>query len=613
MLRYQQDCSQSLIFQNSFKTNIMKRLLIVLNLLFILVSCFSQSDNIIYLWPGDIPNDTNEKQDAVEKIDTVNNIIDVRLTEVTNPLLEVFEPKRSEKNGAGIIVCPGGGYNRLAITKEGYEIAAWLNNLGYTAFVLQYRVPDKYEVAINDIQRAIRVVRNRAKEWNLNPEKIGAIGFSAGASLSARASTQFKTETYAKIDDADNNSSKPDFALLIYPGGLDQGENRTLTPELTVQPETPPMFIFATADDKHGNSALVMAGAMRDAGIPAELHLLPFGGHGYGLRKGNVAAETWPVLAEGWLQKTVLQEDVVYDVKEVIPTDAPEKLVKLMNNLAAKETNPLLKRHFESMALFATDTTHGFQVTEENMKDASQVLRFFENEGSKWETYVNEPRPLIMSFKSPTDGKYSFYKLFLPKDFRTNKADYPFYIELHGYSGGRNDNPRRQVFMSLKPEILGVTSQGYRKEGLFVQPWGRGDKWYRGIAETDIYEVLDNFDKTFKTDPTRQYLYGFSMGGGGSFKIAQKTMNRWAAVGLYSGAIFNYNAEEAAKFKDTPVWMVWGEEEERIKTANVELKNLFLDAGVELKWKEIPQVGHKYLGEYQDDLMDWFRTKTKED
>jgi len=283
-----------------------------------------------------------------------------------------------------------------------------------------------------------------------------------------------------------------------------------------------------------------------------------------------------------------------------------------MNELAAKEKNPFLKRHFESIALFTVDTTHGFQVTEDDMKEASNVLQFFHSEGSRWETYTNGPRPLIMSFKSPTDDKHSYYKLFLPKNFDREKTDYPFYMELHGSGGGKNDNPRRLLFMSLQPEIQGVTSQGYRKEGLFIYPWGRGDKRYRGIAEADILQVLADFDGMFQTDPKRQYLYGFSMGGGGSFKFAQKTLDRWTAVGIYSGAIFNPTIEEAEKFKYIPVWMAWGELEERLGKGNRELKDLFLQSDVELKWVEVKDVKHSYLGEYQEDLMDWFKTKVKE-
>ena len=135
---------------------------------------------------------------------------------------------------------------------------------------------------------------------------MGVMGFSAGGSLSARAATMASNKTYQPIDKTDSLSCRPDFALLIYPAYLDLGNNRSLTPELIVnQQTTPPMFIFATADDTYGNSALVMTTALRDSKIPVELHFMPKGGHGYGLRPGNIAAETWPELAEKWLKRMI--------------------------------------------------------------------------------------------------------------------------------------------------------------------------------------------------------------------------------------------------------------------------------------------------------------------
>ena len=270
------------------------------------VMTYAQTLDTVYLWPDTVPGETEVKHAPVQMPNTSGNVI--RLTDVTNPAFIVFEPKASDNNGAGIIVCPGGGYGILAIDKEGYEIAQWLNQLGFTAFVLQYRVPKKQKEALCDIQRAIKVIRSRAFEWSLNTQKLGLIGFSAGASLSARASTRFNIETYAKNDSIDALSCRPDFALLIYPAYLDKGENRSLTPELLVGADTPPMFIFGTTDDKYGNSSLVMATALRDNKIPVELHLLSKGGHGYGLRPGNSAAETWPSLAETWLKTEVLND-----------------------------------------------------------------------------------------------------------------------------------------------------------------------------------------------------------------------------------------------------------------------------------------------------------------
>jgi len=263
----------------------------------------AQQKDIIYLWPGKVPGEMNEKKEAVYAAPENDNIL--RVAEVTNPLVEVWLPHPALSNGSAVIVCPGGGYGILAYNLEGTEITEWLNKLGYTAFLLQYRVPAKRDGALQDAQRALRIIRHNAANWKINPDQIGIMGFSAGGSLSARASTLFNKRTYLPVDEADSISCRPSFAMLIYPAYLDLGPGRTLTPELEISRDTPPIFLFQTADDQYGNSSLVMAGALRDAKIPVELHLLPSGGHGYGLREGKISGKTWPLLAEKWLQNTI--------------------------------------------------------------------------------------------------------------------------------------------------------------------------------------------------------------------------------------------------------------------------------------------------------------------
>jgi len=276
----------------------MKQLITLFFLLFS-VSTFSQKKDIIYLWPGKVPGELKEKQEPV--LDPARKANEVRFAEVTNPIIEAYLADPAKNNKSAVIICPGGAYRILSYDKEGTEIAEWLNKLGYSAFILQYRIPDKKEGALQDAQRALRIVRKNAARWNIDPEKIGIMGFSAGGSLSARASTLFNKKTYSPVDEADSLTCRPAFAMLIYPAYLDQGPNKTLTPELELTKETPPVFIFQTADDQYGNSALVMAGALRDAKLPVELHILPTGGHGYGLRPGKPAPDTWPGLAEKWL------------------------------------------------------------------------------------------------------------------------------------------------------------------------------------------------------------------------------------------------------------------------------------------------------------------------
>jgi acetyl esterase/lipase len=276
----------------------MKTLLTLMLMATSIVS-FSQKKETIYLWPGKVPGEAKEKNQPSVAASKNDNIL--RLSEITNPSIEIWLPDKARQNGSSVIICPGGGYSILAWDLEGTEIAAWLNNLGYTAFVLQYRVPDKKEGALMDVQRAVRVVRSRVTEWELDPRNIGLIGFSAGGSLTARACTMFNTRSYPPVDNADSLSCRPDFGMLIYPAYLDQGPDHSLTSELQLTGNVPPLFFFQTADDPYANSSLVMASAMRNAKLPVEMHLLSSGGHGYGLRPGNKAAITWPDLAQTWL------------------------------------------------------------------------------------------------------------------------------------------------------------------------------------------------------------------------------------------------------------------------------------------------------------------------
>jgi len=269
----------------------------------IVMSVYAQSPGTVKVWPGKVPGETEAKQPPEISPNHDRNV--TRIAKVTDPAFVVYKPSIPSSSGAGVVVCPGGGYHILAVDLEGYEVAQWLNSLGITAFVLQYRVPQKQEGALQDAQRTLRIIRSRANEWGINPDKLGIMGFSAGGSLSARASTRFTETTYEPVDAADTLSPRPDFSLLIYPAYLDQGENRALTPELTVDENTPPMFVFGTADDKYGNSALVMATALRDQKVPVDLHFMAEGGHGYGLRPGNIAADTWPALAAAWLKRVI--------------------------------------------------------------------------------------------------------------------------------------------------------------------------------------------------------------------------------------------------------------------------------------------------------------------
>jgi acetyl esterase/lipase len=272
--------------------------------LFSLFTLSMSAQNKIYLWPGAVPGETEPKHESVLADNQSGNVM--RVTNVNNPLFLVYEPKKSANNGAAVIICPGGAYVTLAMNKEGSEVAEWFNKMGFTAFVLQYRVPEKRYGALQDIQRAMRIIRNDAAKWKINPDKLGVIGFSAGADLCAKLSTEYDLKTYPEVDALDKISCRPAFAMIIYPGYLDMGPGKSLTPELSkMDDKTPVTFVFQAADDNSGKSSLIYADALRGAKVPVELHLVTKGGHGYGMRPGNPAAEAWPKYAELWLKENV--------------------------------------------------------------------------------------------------------------------------------------------------------------------------------------------------------------------------------------------------------------------------------------------------------------------
>ena len=249
----------------------------------------------IALWPalaGEAPYERMPDQG--------DNVI--RITDVANPTLSLYPAAATAEPAPAVLVCPGGGYSKLAYNKEGTEIAAWLNSLGITAAVLKYRVPDNRDGALADAQRAMGLLRHNAEKWHIDPSRVGVLGFSAGGHLSARLSTNYDKRLYDTVDEADALSCKPDFTILIYPAYIAWDDYKT-APEIPVNGETPPAFILQTQDDTHYiNSSIAYNIALKDAGVPAELHLFPEGGHGYGMRPSGDAVSKWPDLCARWLK-----------------------------------------------------------------------------------------------------------------------------------------------------------------------------------------------------------------------------------------------------------------------------------------------------------------------
>lgn len=259
------------------------------------------------LWPGKAPGET--KDFGPEKyLEAKPGQLEVkRLTNVSKPQLLVYPAPKDKANGTAVVVAPGGGYSILAIEHEGTQTCEWLNSLGVTAFLLKYRVPKREMqqpdnlAAIQDAQRAVSLVRSKAAEWNLDPNRVGMLGFSAGGNLTAWACLADKRH-YEAIDDHDKASSRPSFAALIYPAYLvDKGG--ALKAEYPVTKASPPMFFAHAHDDgvtPLSSAALYLA--LTKAGVPAELHVYEKGGHGYGMRKGPNPVSSWPARCADWLK-----------------------------------------------------------------------------------------------------------------------------------------------------------------------------------------------------------------------------------------------------------------------------------------------------------------------
>jgi acetyl esterase/lipase len=266
-------------------------------------------NNPVLLFPGNAPGETAQWAERADRDggNTGGHPV-LRIMNVGEPTITYYPAPKETASGTAIVVCPGGGYNLLAYDLEGDEVCEWLNKLGITGVLLKYRVPrregrEKHDAPLQDVQRAIGYVRAHAEEYAINSTRIGVMGFSAGAHLAATASNNFAKRTYPQVDASDRVSCRPDFCLLIYPAYLDADTFR-ITPELKVSPQTPPTFFIQTEDDKsYINSSLFYYYALKEAGVPARMHLYSKGGHGYGLRDTGAPVNEWPARAEDWFRE----------------------------------------------------------------------------------------------------------------------------------------------------------------------------------------------------------------------------------------------------------------------------------------------------------------------
>lgn len=294
-------------------------------IIFSLIStaCFGQN-YILPLWSDNIPN--YQKTDEIE----LQNSTDiVRVSMVQTPNISVYLSSNKIATGQAVVICPGGGYRYLAYDFEGSDVAKWLNSKGVAAIVLKYRLPISKSNIVNhkspllDAQRAIRLTRYHAMEWNIEQDKIGIMGFSAGGHLASTAGTHFDSGKTNADDPVESMSSRPDFMILLYPvitlskpflhkgsrtALLGENPDPTLieyySNELQVKTDTPPTFIVHATDDKSVpvENSLIFYQSLKDNGLPVEMHIYPAGGHGFSLALGKGYLETWTDRCIDWLK-----------------------------------------------------------------------------------------------------------------------------------------------------------------------------------------------------------------------------------------------------------------------------------------------------------------------
>ena len=283
-------------------------------------------EKTLKIWPDKIPGAI---EDPSYKMETITDNGWTRIDKVSDPTLDFYPAPKEKSNGTAVVICPGGGYAVLAIDHEGAQVAKWFNSMGITAFVLKYRLPsdkimvDKSIAPLQDAQEAMRIVRRNAKKWNINPDKIGIMGFSAGGHLASTLGTHFDYGNKNSDDLVERQSCRPDFMILMYPvisftdscthagsreallgKNPDQELVKLFSNELQVKADTPPTFIVQADDDTTVpiENSILMFEALKKKKIPTELHILSEGGHGFGLAVNNPHINSWTNSLSLWLK-----------------------------------------------------------------------------------------------------------------------------------------------------------------------------------------------------------------------------------------------------------------------------------------------------------------------
>jgi acetyl esterase/lipase len=275
---------------------------------------------VVELWPGKPPDETGKIGAEYVRMSPKLDRKQVEVTEptrmitnVTKPTITIYRPAKDKDTGTAVLICPGGGYWNLYWELEGEEVAAWANSLGVTGIILKYRVPrrpgeperEPARRPLQDAQRAVSLVRSKAKDWGIDPKRIGMVGFSAGGHLALATATSFEKRTYEPMDDIDKVSCRPDFAILVYPGYLKAKDKDEIAPGLHIPAGTPPVFLAHGGADiiSEPEHSVLMYLALRRARIPAELHIYAGAAHDFGARPSDQPCSTWTQACAQWLRQ----------------------------------------------------------------------------------------------------------------------------------------------------------------------------------------------------------------------------------------------------------------------------------------------------------------------
>jgi acetyl esterase/lipase len=274
---------------------------------------------VLELWPGKVPDEPGTIGAEYVRMSPKLDRKQVEVTEptrmvtnVTKPTITVYRPARDKDTGTAVLICPGGGYWNLYWQLEGEEVAAWLNSIGVTGIILKYRVPrrpgeperEPARRPLQDAQRAVSLVRSRAREWGIAPDRIGVMGFSAGGHLAVALATGFEKRSYEPVDEIDRVSCRPDFAVPVYSGYLKARDKDELAPGMRVPQGTPPMFLAHGGADPISDpeNSVLLYRALKQAGVPAELHVYATATHDFGVRRSDSPCSTWTDSCAAWMR-----------------------------------------------------------------------------------------------------------------------------------------------------------------------------------------------------------------------------------------------------------------------------------------------------------------------